>query len=249
MGCVGWIVFAGVGLSVGGALLLGIGPFDRSNGGSRPRPSSALERRAERVEERLARTPDDRKLLLAAMRAWIAAGNDRLGEVDTWTQPIPGTVSEDFRDGLQAWNGYLQQTGERAGADVAELAGETFFKLVEIGTANPSEAEANAAGAARALRIAGRQQPTLFTLSNLAVYEYFNGEYAAGDRAAMGAAQDIGKSQSKGVIAQLDEYRERGETFVRQVRRGARELRESGESELAVPIKGYGSPAGINGPQ
>lgn len=162
---------------------------------------------------------------------------------------MPVFTNESADGPLETWNRYLQQTDGEAGANIAELAGETFFKLVEIGTTNPSEAAANAAGAARALRIAGRQRPTLYTLSNLAVYEYFNGEYAAGDRAAMGAAEDIAKAQSKGVIAQLDEYRERSETFVRQVRRGARKLRESGEEELSSPIKGYGSPAGINGPQ
>jgi ribonuclease HI len=234
-------------LLIGGALLFSIGPFDTSDGGSSPRPRSALERQAERAEGQLATDHEDKKLLLAVMQAWIEAGNDRLSKVDTRTQPIPSAVSEDFGAGLRAWNHYLRQTGGKAGADIAELAGDTFFKLVEIGSTDPSEAEANAAGAARALRIAGKLRPTLYTLSNLAVYEYFDGEYAAGDRAAEGAAADIRKSESKSVIEQLDEYRERAERFNRRVKRGTETLRESDEAKLPVPIKGYGSPAGLNG--
>jgi hypothetical protein len=244
---VSWVVFAMLLLLVGGALLLSLGAFDTSDSSSDSLPPSADERRAERVEAHSVAAPHDRKRLLATMRAWIEAGDDRLSRIDTRTQPIPSAVSEDLKAGLRAWNRYLRQTGGKAGADAAELAGYAFFQLVEIGSREPSEAEANAAGAARALRIAGRQRPTLFTLSNLAIHEYFNGEYAAGDRAARGAAADIKKSESKSVIEQLDEYRERAERFRGRLKRGAEELRESGEEELDAPIKGYGAPAGING--
>jgi hypothetical protein len=231
---------------IGGALLLGIGPFGADGGDASPRSFLPLERQAQRVEERLAANPEDKEVLLTTTRKWIEAGNDRLSRRDRATQPIPSAVSEDFSIGLRAWNRYLKLTGGKAGADIAEMAGGTFFQLVEIGSTDPSEAEANAAGAARALQIAGAQRPNLYTLSNLAVYEYFNGEYAAGDRAAEGAAAGIRKSESKSVIEQLDEYRERGERFVREVKRGAEALRESGEEELPAPIKGYGSPAGLN---
>lgn len=230
-----------------GALLLGLGPFASANGGSHDRVLTFAEKQAERQEAKLARSPEDERMLLAVTRAWVEAGNAQLNDGNIKAQPNLDAVAEDFRAGLRAWNRYLQQTGGKAGADLAELAGATFFSLVEIGSTDPSEAEANAAGAVRALRIAGKQRPTLYTLSNLAVYEYFNGENAAGDRAAQGAAADTTKAQAKGVIEQLDEYRERGEKFVRRVERGTKTLEESGAEELETPIKGYGSPAGING--
>lgn len=87
-------------------------------------------------------------------------------------------------------------------------------------------------------------------LSNLATYEYFNGEFAAGDRAAKAAAAEVtepGDLEPRDVIGQLNEYKERGEKFVARVKRGAEELEETGEEELENPIKGYGAPAGING--
>lgn len=228
-------------------MLLGVTVFDPTSGGSSRRPASPLEKQAEELEGQLVESPDDRRLLQATTKVWIGAGNDRLNRVDTRTQPIPSAVRRDFRTGLRAWNRYLRETKGKAGADLAEQAGDTFFKLVEIGSTDPGVAKANAVGAARALRIAGRHRPTLYTLSNLAIYEYFNGRYAAGNRAGAGAAAAGSRAEAKVVWDQLDEYRERGEKFVGRLRRGMRALAESGQDELRTPIKGYGSPAGING--
>jgi hypothetical protein len=240
-----WIAL-GLVLIVGLALILFIGPLDGSNESSAPHFSSALEKKADRIERRLARNPEDRKLLLATMEAWIEAGNDRLSKIDTATQPIPSAVAEDFRVGLRTWNPFLRQTGGEASVSTAELAGGTYFKLLEIGSPDLGEIESNAAEAARALRIAGKHSPNLFTLSNVAVYEYFNGEFAAGDKAAKGAAADVTGAEVKGVREQLDEYRERGERFRDQLRRAADQLRQSGQEQLEEPLKAFASSTGIN---
>lgn len=223
------------------------------DGSSDPQPRSQLEKKAEQAEQRLRGKPSDTRFLLATMGAWIAAGNDWLSKVNTREQPVPSTASEDYEAGLRAWNDYLKQTRGEAQVDDAEQAGGTYFKLVEIGSTDPDEAEANAAGAAKAQKIAVKHEPSLYTLSNLAIYEYFNDEIAAGNRAAHEAAAGLPRVGANGsigrrdVIGQLNEYRERGEKFVARVRRGAKELAESGEEELETPIKGYGAPSGING--
>lgn len=228
-------------------LLLTSGSADSGGRNSSHRAASPFEKHLEQIEKRLAKSPDDKKALLALMRIWIKAGNNRLGKVaNTATEPIPSAVSEDFRAGLRAWNRYLKAGGE-ANVNSAEVASGTYFQLVEIGSRNLAEVESNAAGAARAQRIAGQLRPNLFTLSNVAVYDYFNGEFAAGDKAAKGAAADVTPKEAKGVEVELDEYRERGEKFTKRVRRAAELLRESGQEQLPTPLKGYGSPAGING--
>jgi hypothetical protein len=236
---------------IGGALLLGIGPFATSDSAGNDDPIhrvlTSSEKRATRLEAQVARHPQDPRMPLLAMQAWINAGYDRLGAIDTSSEPIPSAVPEDFRSGLREWHLYLRTIDAEADAGLAELAGGTYFQLVEIGSRDPAEATANAAGAVQALRIACRQGGNLFNLSNLAVYEYFNGKFAAGDRAAKKAAASVKKSVSKGVTEQLDEYKERGERFVRRVEQGMRTLEESEDEELEAPIKGYGAPAGING--
>jgi hypothetical protein len=236
-------------LVVAGALVWAITAGSDSPSSS-PRVTTSLEKKAVRVEKQLAKNPDDEKLLLATMHAWVTAGSSWFEKFNPEDQPIPSTVPADYRAGMRAWNRYLSQTGGEASIGNAEYAGAAFFSLVEIGSTDPSEAEANAAGAARALRIACRHERNLYNLSNLATYEYFNGEIAAGDRATKQAAGDTSEAggvKSPEVIEQLNGYRERGEKFVTRVKRGAEELRESGEEELDAPIKGYGSAAGING--
>jgi hypothetical protein len=235
-------------LVVAGALVWAITAGSDSPSTSQ-RVATSLEKKAVRVEKRLAKNPDDEKLLLATMHAWITAGSSWFENFNPAEQPIPSTVPADYRAGMRAWDRYLSQTGGEASVDNAEYAGAAFFSLVEIGSTDPSEAEANAAGAARALRIACRHERNLYNLSNLATYEYFNGEIAVGNEAAKQAAGDTSEAgvKSSEVIGQLSEFRERGEKFVARVKRGKEELQESGDEELETPIKGYGAPAGING--
>jgi hypothetical protein len=236
-------------LVLAGVWLLSVGSFGGDEGNSSPRTLSPLEREAQRLEKQSAANPKDEKLLRATMRAWIEAGQARLTILGTRTRPIPAAIPEDFEAGLEAWNRYLGQTGGRAAAETAEVAGTTSFKLVEIGSTDPSEAEANATQAVRAMGIAARERPNLITLSDLAIYHYFNGELAAGDRAAKRAAATVDKAQAGTVLGQLREYRERAEKFLRRVERGAEELEQSGEERLDRLILAYGSPAGINGPE
>lgn len=240
---------AGLALLIGGALVWAI-TADSDDAGSAQRATSPQEKKAVEVENRLAKDPSNEGLLLATMNAWIDAGADRLFEIETHTEPIPDAVSEDYEAGLQAWNDYLRQTAGKADVRLAERVGATFFQLVEIGSTSPREVTANAAGAVRAQRIVCKHEPNMYTLSDLATYEYFNGEIATGDRTARQAKTSFvaeGGQNAGIVLEQLYAYRERGEKFVARVKKGFETLKETGEEELETPIKGYGSAAGING--
>jgi hypothetical protein len=233
-------------LVLGAVLFWTIAAGGSGNEDSSARPTSREERVAVRTEQRLAESPQDPELLLATMRAWLEAGSDRLYAVDFETQPIPEAVSEDFETGLRAWERYLRLVGDAdAGTDAAEDAGDTYFLLLEIGSTDPDALEAYAAGASQALQIAGRRKRTLFTLSNLAIYAYFNGEYALGDRAAKGAVADAERNRQAAREA-LRSSRELGELFQGQLEQAVGQLEESGEEELAQPLRAYASSAGIN---
>lgn len=236
-------------------MLLVAKPFDGESSSQPSRPASppptAEERKAEAIERRLADAPSNEKLLQAATQAWVNAGNERLSKARFARLPsghvtIPAVINQDYRAGLRAWNRYLRATRGDAGVNLAETAGETYFVLMEIGSRDPAQLEADAAGAAQALRIAGRHRPDFFTLSNVAVFEYYNGEFAAGDIAARGAAADAPPATAKEALVELREYRELGQTFRWLLRQGARELRETGESLLKEPIKAYRTQAYLN---
>jgi hypothetical protein len=251
---VSWAGLAIVVLVAGGLVLLIVQPFGGDSGsdaavdpGSEHAPLTPGERKAEAVERRLAESPNNAKLLRTAMFSWIEAGGEQISKAGHIGRPFPSAaVQRDFKAGLRAWNGYLRQTGGEADVNTAEAAGVTFFRLMELGSRNLAEIETNAADAARALRIAGRHRQSLFTLSNVAVYEYYNGEFAAGDRAGAGAAADVPKGDRPGVFENLHEYRENAEYFRGQLRRAAQELRETGAEELKEPLKAFASTADLN---
>jgi hypothetical protein len=233
LGVVLWIVVAG------------------SDGQSaKPRVTSPYEKKAVRIEQKLAGDPQDEKLLVSAVGAWLEAGSRRLEAISPRSDPIPGSVRDDYETGLRYWTDYLEESGGEAGARLASIAGATYFQMVELGSTDPRQATAYADGAVRAEKIVIMHEPNLLTLSDLAVYHYFNDENAAGDKVAREASKEIsggGEFGPKDVIAQLDEYKERGEKFVARVKRGMRTLEETGEDELEAPIKGYGAPSGLNG--
>jgi hypothetical protein len=235
-------------LLLGGALTWAIlAGLDGS--GSTQRPTSFEERKAVRIERRLARSPGNKRLLVAAMKTWIEAGSARFLKLDFSSKPIrvPDAVVEDSEAGLRAWNEYLRQTGGQADEDLAEAAASTYFLLVEIGSRDPSEATAYAAGAVRAEKIVCGHEPNFFNLSNLAVYQYYNGEYVEGDKTARRALSQAEKSDRGWIRDSLNGSRERGKKFIARVKKAFETLEETGEEELETPIKGYGVPAGING--
>ena len=233
-------------LLLGAGLLLVAAPFDGEDSGAEGYPLSKLEKKAVRVERRLGRKPNDLGVLQSTALAWMEAGNKRTQGVETRTEPIPAAASDDYRNAVRTWNRYLRRTGGEAGGDFAELAGRTYFRLAEIGSRNLGEIEANVTGAARALRIAGIEKPEMFTLSNTAIYAYFNGEFARGNTVSLAAAADIERSKRRLVLIQLHEYRERAEYFRGQLRRARAELRETGEELLDQPLQAYSSSTELN---
>lgn len=190
----------------------------------------------------------DEHSLLVITRAWLSAAHDWISKLDTQHKPIPTVVSEDFEKGLRAWNRYLEQTGGKAGTEIAALAGGSYFELVEIGSRDLKKVEANSAGAVRAERILVAEEPSAMAHSNLAIYEYFNGEFAAGDRTMRALAIDLSHEIHTNPHATLlCGYRASAEKFVRRVKRATQILRESGDEELPFLVKGYTSQGGISG--
>jgi hypothetical protein len=233
-------VAAGVVALLSGALGGGSDPA------ARPYPLTRLEQKAEELEDQAAERPGSAPLQRAAMRAWLAAGGDRISRMETEAEPVPTAASEDFAAGLRNWHRYLGLKAGEVDPNLAEQAGNTYFLLLELGSRDLGEIEANAASAAAALRVAGRERPVLFTLSNEAIYGFFNGEFAAGDRAARAAVADAPPQTAAAVRDQFVSYRERAETFRGQLKAARAKLRRTGEDLLAKPLKAYKDSLGLN---
>ena len=238
------VVYATLALLMGASLFVAVGPFNLAElvgGNGATGADRVFDEQAERIEGRLAEDPTDEAQLLALTRAKISAGNAKR-EVDPETGLGAATpeARQDFAAAQVAWNRYLKQAEEPNPA-AAQLVAGTFFSLAETST-SLDEIEANVVAAARAQQIAADARPSTSTLSSLAIYEYFAGNFAAGDRAAARAAADVPKAEGKGVEKQLAGYRKRAKQFERQSEKFAKAQRESGAGLEALknPLGGFG---------
>ena len=228
------LLLFGIGGELSGGFLEGIG---LGGGGGTTDASEALENQAESIERRLRKNPDDEALLLALARARINAGN-ALIEVDPATGQPSATPEArvQLEQGIQAWRRYLKQAGADPTPAATLLAAGTFFTLAQTSDTF-GEAVANIESAADTQQLVADQRPSVGSFSTLAIYDYFAGDFAAGDRAvkqAQGMAPS--KSEAKAIKTQLATFRKRGKLFEKQKRQLAKAQRGQGREVLQNPL-------------
>lgn len=244
------VVYAVLALLMGGSLFLVVGPVNIAEILGDSNTTSAtkvIDEQVERLEKQVAATPGDEQKLLALTRAQISAGNSQIEPVAEGETPIiDAAAREDFEAAAQSWSRYLKQVDE-PNANAAQLLAGTFFRLAES-SATVSEADEYVASAAAAQRIAADQSPTLGSLSTLAIYEFFKGDFAAGNKATKQAvAKAPSKSEAKGIEEQLAEFRQRGKAFAKQKKEAAKAEGERGKEALQNPFGGFGGAAAPGG--
>jgi hypothetical protein len=243
------VVYAVLALMMGASLFLVVGPVNIGaligNQTSSGNAAKVFEEQAERIEARLVKNPNDEALLLALTRARIgAAGAKAETNPETGAQTFTAESSRELAAAEAAWNRYLKQAGDEPNATAAQLVAATFFKVAENG-AGLKEVEAALATALAAQQIAAKQRPNLGTLSSLAIDQYFNGDFAAGDRSTKRAASKTqSKAEAKGIENQLAEYRKNAKKFVKQKQELNKVEREVSKEQLTNPFSGLGGAAG-----
>lgn len=237
------VVYALLAILMGTSLFFVVGPFNLAEvvgGGISRDPGEVLEEQAERIEERIAEDPRDPAKLLALARTRISAGNARL-EPDSATGAAAVTeeARAEFEKGLRAWDRYLNQVEGRPNGAAAQLVAGTYFNLAE-NSFTLGEIEENLEGAAAAQRIAAEQRPNLGSLSTLAIYEYFSGDFASGDRATReAAARAAAEAEEKAIERELAEYRKRAKRFEKEKKQFAKAEGERGKEALENPLGGF----------
>jgi uncharacterized protein YfcZ (UPF0381/DUF406 family) len=244
------VVYAILALLMGGSLFLDVGPVNIGelfgNSSSSSSASKLFDEQAERIEGRLAKSPNDEQLLLALTRARINAGNSQTEPASETEVPPPVTAEahKDFEAGAGAWARYLKQAKEPS-ATAAQLVAGTFFRLAETGSTSLNEIQENVELAAAAQRVAAQQQPSLGSLSTLAIYEYFSGKFAAGEKAMQEAMKKASsKAEAKSVEEQLTEYRKRAQKFQQSVKIAEKQEKKAGKENLQNPFGFSGGTAG-----
>ncbi len=215
------VVYAVLALLMGASLFLVVGPFnlgELGGSGGSTSASGALEDRAERIEGRLKASPQNEDLLLSLSRARIGAGNALIDtDPQTGAPIVTPEARTQFEAGITSWRRYLEQAKEPNPGAATLIAG-TYFSLAES-SASFEEIEEFVEGAAETQALAAKARPNVGSLSTLAIYEYFNGDFPAGDKASREAQNLVRtKAEKKSVARQLAPYRTNAKSFDKQSR-------------------------------
>lgn len=235
------VVYAILALLMGGSLFLVIGPVNigeligNSNSGSSA--AGVLDEQVERVERRVAKDPQNAQLLLTLTRAQISAGNAKIEVTSESERPTVTTEArDDFEAASETWSRYLKQAGDEPSATAAQLVAATFFQLAESSTSLLA-AEENVARATRAQKIAAEQNPTINSLSTLAIFQNFNSEFAAAEKTTkQAAAKAPTKTEAANVEKQLAEYRKSAQEFDKQKKQLAKVQKQVSKEQLKNPL-------------
>ena len=196
------VVYAILALLMGASLFLVVGPFNVGNlinNGSTTSPAAVLQEQVERQEAKLRREPENEAVMVSLVRAHLGTAN-ALSEKDPATGATVLTHEGhlELEAASKAWNQYLEQT-DSPKPTVASLMARGYFGLAETSGSN-AEANKYIQKAAETQKLAAEGQPTVNSLSTLAIYQYFAGEFSAADQAAKEAAEAAPKAERSSCV-------------------------------------------------
>lgn len=202
-------------LVVGGVNLAELFNGSSSSSGEAAKP---FEEQAERIEAKLRKEPEDEQLLAALARAQVSAGNSVLS-----ASPEPGegelvTALQQYQQASSSWSEYLKQTKEPQ-AGLAQLMAPALVQLAERGSHSLPQAERNIAAAAEAQQIVAEQRPTLNSLSTLALYTYFTGDFTAAEKTeAEAMKKTAAKFEARELEKRLGEVKKNAKKFQKELK-------------------------------
>lgn len=203
-----------------------------SGGGEAAKP---YEEQAEKLEAKLRKDPDNPELLVGVARAHVTAGNSLLSVEPTEEDLIEAL--QQYQQASSAWSEYVEATKE-PNAGVAQLMAPALLTLAERSRSLP-ESAANVKAATEAQKIVTEQRPTLNSLSTLALYTYFTGDYAAAEKAKAEAKKlTNAKFEAEQLDKGLKEAKERSKKFLQ-------ELKKVEAAEKAAAKANKGNPQGL----
>ena len=210
-------------------LVTGIGNIGDLFGGSSSsgNPAATYEEQAERIETKLRKEPQSEDLLLGLSRARATAGNTLISTGAAESSDGITEVRTQLNQASDAWSKYLGAATEPS-AGGAQILAPALFTLAQAATSS-REAQENLEAAAQAEEIVAKARPSLNSLSTLAEYRVFTGDYA-GAKEANGEAAKF--ANTKFERESLENNLESLEKNAREFQKGRKE-EESAKKEAA----------------
>ena len=243
------VVYAILAVLMGASLFLVVGPVNigslLNTSGQVNESAKIFDEQAERIEERLRRSPNDEDMLISLTRARINAGRAK-SEVEQATGRTTLTANSraEYLKAVAAWQRYLKQAGGEPNPSVASLVAGSIFLLAENSRSYP-EALEYVSEAAAAQRLAAEGRPSVGTWTALAAYEYLAGHNAAGADAGKKALALAGtKSERKSIEKQLASFKKQSKQIQKEKKKAEKFEKKQGKESLENPLGGFSGSSG-----
>lgn len=225
------VVYALLAVLMGLSLFLVIGGFNLAelfnSGTSTGDAAKPYEEQAERIEAKLKKEPGNPDLLVSLTRAHIGAGNAQVTVEPSGAKSFAVEAVQEYQEANQSWSEYLKATDEPS-AGLALLVAPTLLTLAELSRSYP-EADSNVKGAAEAQKIVAEQRPSINSLTTLAYYTYFTGDFAAAEKAEKEAKKLAGsKAEVAAIEKQLRPVEKNARRYIAGKEKAEKEAKKAG---------------------
>jgi hypothetical protein len=237
-------VYALLALLMAGSLFLVTGAINISSiFGSASSSESAvttLEKQAENVEAKLAKSPGDENLLAGLTRTRLSVSNAMITNGAGESQGGVEEVKQQLALASEDWSKYVEATSEPS-AGLAIQVAPALFQLAEISSSS-AEAEENIKAATEAQEIVAKARPSLNSYSTLAFYTLFTQNYKAAEEAlekATGFANT--KFERESIENKYEEVEKNAKKFGEELKaEKAAKSKSAGKETLENPLQGLG---------
>lgn len=244
------VVYAVLAVLMGASLFLTVGPVNIGEifgaGGGDVNAAEPYEEQAERIEVRLKKEPSNPDLLLSLTRAQINAGNAGVTIEPNEARAYSPEAVQAYQEADQSWSEYLKATKEPS-SSLAQLVAPMMITLAEFSTSYP-QADQRIEAAADAQKIVAEGRPSVNSLSTLAFYTYFTGNFKAAEKARAEAKQLAkAKTERDEIDKALDEYKKNASKYVVAKEKAEKEQKAAGGSGAPESLENPLSPGGFGG--
>jgi glucan phosphorylase len=134
---------------------------------------------------------------------------------------------QSYQEADQTWSEYLEAT-EKPNAALAALVAPMLLQLAES-SQSYLQADQRVAAATEAQKIVAEERPSVNSLSTLAFYTYFTGDFAAAEKARAEANKLAKTKGERDEIAKtLDEYKNNATQYVASKKQAEKAEKASG---------------------
>jgi hypothetical protein len=216
-------------------------------GGGGESAASALQKEAEKIETKLAKTPGDETLLANLTRTRLSASNAMVTNGAFESQSGVEEVKQELAQASEDWSEYLS-AATTPNASVAGQVAPAMFQRAELSSTN-EEALENVKVATEAQKIVADKRPNLGSWTTLAFYTLFTQDYKAAEEAEKEAVKLAGsKFKRESLENQYEEVEKNAKEFGKGIAaEKAAKSKSAGKETLETPIQGLGAGSALGG--